>query len=217
MTQKKTAIPRKYWTAAEIEILRARYPNEDTATIAADLGVSVGQIRERVSSSGIKKSKEWFRENAERNGRNNAVWLKTRFVKGHATWNKGIPCPPRGRTPDTQFKPKHLPHTYLPIGSERTSSEGYLQRKMTDTGHPPRDWVGVHHIVWLAAGRDIPPGHRVCFKDGDKRNLALDNLELVSKAELMRRNSIHSRGPEIAALYKLRGAIMRQINKRKTE
>ena len=38
---------------------------------------------------------------------------------------------------------------------------------------------------------------------------------MVTRAELMRRNSVHNRGPEIARIHQLKGAIMRQINKRK--
>jgi hypothetical protein len=72
----------------------------------------------------------------------------------------------------------------------------------------------VHRLVWLAAGREIATGHVVVFKDGDKRKFALDNLEMVSRADLMRRNSFHQYGPEIASIVQLRGAITRQINKR---
>jgi len=72
----------------------------------------------------------------------------------------------------------------------------------------------VHHLVLLEAGREVPPGHALVFRDGDKRNFALDNLELVTRGDLMRRNSYHNYGPEIAAAVQLKGAIMRQINKR---
>ncbi len=55
----------------------------------------------------------------------------------------------------------------------------------------------------------------VCFIDGNKQNLSLDNLALLSRSDLMRLNSYHNRYPkEIARLIQLRGALMRQINKR---
>ncbi len=56
--------------------------------------------------------------------------------------------------------------------------------------------------------------HAVAFKDGNKQNIALDNLELVSRADLMKRNSYHNYGKEIAQLVQLKGAVTRQINKR---
>lgn len=46
----------------------------------------------------------------------------------------------------------------------------------------------------------------------------LENLECISRRELMLRNTVHRHGPEIAALSQLRGALKRQINRRtKTE
>lgn len=36
--------------------------------------------------------------------------------------------------------------------------------------------TALHHQIWLDAGRTIPDGYQVSFKDGDKTNFALDNL-----------------------------------------
>jgi hypothetical protein len=45
--------------------------------------------------------------------------------------------------------------------------------------------------------------------------ITLGRLELISRAENMRRNSYHTRYPkEVAQLIQLRGALNRQINKR---
>ena len=63
--------------------------------------------------------------------------------------------------------------------------EGYLERKVTDTGVKRIDYRLVHHLVWLAAGREIPPGHVLTFRDGDKRNFDLDNLELLTRKQLI--------------------------------
>jgi hypothetical protein len=52
------------------------------------------------------------------------------------------------------------------------------------------------------------------FRDGDKTNLSIENLELITRAELMRRNSIHNYGPEIAQLGQLKGALLRQIRRK---
>ena len=77
-----------------------------------------------------------------------------------------------------------------------------------------RDLMPADDTPWPILEGIIPPGHALIFKDGNKRNFALDNLELVSRAELMRRNSVHNYGPEIARIHQLQGAITRQINKR---
>jgi hypothetical protein len=73
----------------------------------------------------------------------------------------------------------------------------------------------VHRIIWLDAGRTIPPGHALVFKDGNKRNFDIDNLEMVTRQELMRRNSYHNNYPkEVGEVIQLRGALNRKINNR---
>lgn len=211
-------IPRHKWTPAQDRRMVEAYPNTDTAELAAALGLTTTQLYHRARKLKLRKSPEFMTE-LTRRAAENAVknGTATRFQPGQKPWNKGIPFPSKGRAPETQFKPKSLPHNYRPLGSERTSKEGYLQRKMTETGYPPKDWVPVHHLVWKESGNDIPKGHRVVFRDGNKRNFAIANLELVTVAEMMRRNSYHNYGPEVAAVVQLRGAITRQINKRKRQ
>ena len=77
-----------------------------------------------------------------------------------------------------------------------------------------RRWRAVHILLWEAAHGPLPKGHAIVFKDGDKRHIELDNLQLVTRAELMSRNTMHNYGPEIARVIQLKGAITRQINRR---
>ena len=73
----------------------------------------------------------------------------------------------------------------------------------------------VYRIVWRDAGRDIPPGQALVYKDGNKRNFDLDTLELVTRQELMRRNSYHINYPkEVGEIMQLRGVLNRKINQR---
>ena len=54
----------------------------------------------------------------------------------------------------------------------------------------------------------------VVFRDRNKRNIDQANLEAITRAENMRRNSYHRYGQEIARAVQLRGVLNRQINKR---
>jgi len=60
-------------------------------------------------------------------------------------------------------------------------------RKVQDTGDSSKDWRFVHHLVWIEAGRELPPGHFLFFKDGDCTNITLENLELVPADKRPRR------------------------------
>lgn len=136
-------------------------------------------------------------------------------------WNKGRPFDAGGRSVDTRFRAGNRPQTWVPIGSRRVNSDGVLDRKITDTGYAPRDWRAVHRMVWEAAHGDVPPGHVVVFRPGRRTtveaDITLDAVELVSRAELMRRNSVHRLPREVAQAVQLIGAVNRQINERKAQ
>lgn len=211
-------LPRQFWTAEQIDTLRARYPHEKTAKLAAELGVSIGRVYAKAAELSLKKTPEYYASpDACRLRRGDNIGVAFRFQKGHVPANKGQKGFNHPGMQATQFKKGQRPHTWHPIGSERHSKEGYLQRKLTDTGVTRRDYVPVHHIVWREAGRDIPKGFHLSFKDGNKANITLENLELVSYAEMMKRNSFHNYPKEIAQIIQLRGAVNRQINRRNRE
>lgn len=203
------------WTDEMRETLRARYPHEPTKALAAKLGVSAHSVYYWAEKLGVRKSPDYTALQKIENGqRITTAGTKTRFHKNLVPWNKDRHFTAGGRSAATQFKPGQRPHTWRPIGAEHVTRDGYLERKIQDTGCTRRDYRPVHHLVWFAAGREIPPGHALTFRDGDKRNVTLDNLELITRKQLMVRNTVHKYGPEIAKLVQLRGAINRQINKR---
>lgn len=218
----------RLWAEADLELLRRNYADSRSADIAAALDRPVGHIYQAAARLGLLKSAEYLASpDACRLRRGDNVGIAHRFKAGEPSWSKGT----KGRVGvqegcrATQFKrgrPACEARNYLPIGSHRVSKDGYLERKLTDDPSiaPVRRWVGVHRLVWEAANGPVPHGHAVTFLPGrrtaDEAAIALDALELVSRADLMRRNTIHRYGREIALAVRLRGAITRQINKRAT-
>lgn len=49
--------------------------------------------------------------------------------------------------------------------------------------------VYLHHEIWMAHHGPIPPGHKVCFKDGNHLNCDIGNLELLSNSEQVRKHA----------------------------
>lgn len=205
---------RNTWTADEIDALRRLYPVEPARIIADRLGLSIKKVYSKAHALGLNKPGDWIAERSRRlmedpSHPGRRTWFKT----GAEPHNKGKPHPARGRAIETQFKRGMVPHTWNQIGHIRETKEGYLQRKLRDTGVTRRDYVALHHMIWRMHGRCIPPGYAVRFIDGDKRNFDINNLELVHRSELMRRNSVHRHGPDIARAYQLVGALNRKINR----
>lgn len=101
------------------------------------------------------------------------------FQKGNIPFNKGKHGSQYGYPP-TQFKRGQTPINHKPVGSRRIDVDGYTLVKVAE----PNKWRGLHSVMWEEAYGSIPKGHVVIFGDGDKRNITLDNLLLVSRAEL---------------------------------
>jgi hypothetical protein len=114
---------------------------------------------------------------------------------------------------------------YKPIGTERISKDGYLERKTHDALPDglsrdeanrlrQRRWKPVHVIVWESAHGPRPKDHVIAFKNGNKADIRLDNLECISRADWMKRNTIHNLPEPVARAVQLLGALNRQIRKR---
>ena len=100
------------------------------------------------------------------------------FQKGHVPFNKGMKKYWVGGE-ETQFKKGHIPFNHRPVGSERIVKNGYIEIKVAE----PNKWRLKHHLVWEKVNGAIPKGHHLTFADGNKLNLALDNLVLVSNRQ----------------------------------
>ena len=210
--------PRQVWSDDDIAWLIALWPDVKSELIAEALGRRLTQCQGMAGKLGLRKSAEYLASpDACRLRREDSPGIAYRFKPGIVPWNTGMKgWKAGGRSAETRFKPGQRPHTWKPLGSLRLSKEGYLQRKMTDTGYPPRDWVAVHVLLWHAWHGPVPAGHKLRFRNGDKTDIRIGNLEIVTDAENMRRNSFHTNyPPEICQAIVTRAALVRKINRRK--
>lgn len=203
---------RKPWNEQDLEQLHLLYPDETASTIANKLCRPISSVYRMAAKLGLKKSEAFL--NSEKSGRTRGQHSKSgQFAKGQTAWNKGKSMPTTGRTGETQFKKGHKPHNYKPIGSERML-DGYLQRKVTDTGYPPKDWVPVHRMLWEEHHGPLAADEVVTFINGDRLDIRLDNLKVLTRADLAVQNSIHNYPEELVSLIRLQAKVRRTIKKR---
>lgn len=215
---------RRSWTDAERAELTRRYPSEKTPGIARDLSRPLSSVYDMANKLGLKKSPEYMSEIHGETIRE--AGKSHRFSDGLTPWNKGV----RGvtghhpNTVRTQFKPGRRPEearNYHPIGSLRICRDGYLERKVNDDQSidPARRWKPVHRLVWEEVNGPVPQGHVVVFLPGkastDPAEITIDCVELITRAELMRRNTRHNLPPELNALISTKARLSRLITERK--
>lgn len=108
--------------------------------------------------------------------------LTGRFEKGHVPVNKGKKFPGTGNR--ATFRKGNVPANKMNVGEDIITTDGYVKTKIAE----PNLWEYKHKLIWAEAHGPIPEKHSVIFADGNKLNLSIDNLLLVSRAELLMLN-----------------------------
>jgi hypothetical protein len=201
---------RRFWTPGEDALLREKYPHMATRKLAPLLDHTLSGINGRATKFGLRKTAEYLASGDACLLRRTSIGgIPYRFKKGHVPANKGLRRPGwfAGRMRETQFKKGQrsgvAARNWLPVGTVRPDPDGFMRRKIAEADGPPygypntKVWEYVHRRVWTEANGPIPPKHHVAFKDGDRKNTQLGNLELVSFADMVLRNSIHNLPPEL--------------------
>lgn len=107
--------------------------------------------------------------------------LDATFKKGDVPHNKGKKGVCGKGCEKTWFKKGQAPINHRPVGSERIDSkDGYILIKTAE----PRTWKHKHRVIWEQHNGPIPRNHVVIFLDGDKTNIDISNLALITRSEL---------------------------------
>jgi len=225
-SEKLERVNGKAWAAAERATVRKMYADASTKEIAKRLpGRTVTMIYQTAARMGLHKSEAYLATaDACRLRRGDKVGEACRFRPGHAPANKGLRRPgyAPGRMASTQFRKGQISGNaakiWKPLWSDRISKDGYLEIKVRERNGLHGNWVGAHILIWEDKHGPIPRGHKLAFKDGNKAHVALGNLELISNAEMMRRNTIHNRYPkEMVNAIMLLGAVKRKLREKRAK
>jgi hypothetical protein len=199
----------KRFTSEEDQFIEDHYLSLPAFVIEKLLGRAKGTVRQRMPLLGLLLPET----------------IKAGFING-SFFKKGTVPANKGKkiseyvSPEkiniikrTQFKKGQLPKNTLFDNAvvKRKDKTGiiYLYVRVKQA-----QWIPLQRHIWEQYNGPIPPRHNIIFKDRNTFNCNLDNLEMVSNAELLNRNSAHRFGPDLFKIIQLRGALNRQINKR---
>lgn len=218
---------RKYWSEEEIARLRLLYPNTSNPELAKQFGRTRHAIDSAGRAFGLAKTPAHIAAHA-RLQKGARIGVEHQFKKGTVPANKGLRRPgfAPGRMRETQFKKGSrsgiAERNWKPIGTVLPDPEGYLRIKVREAVHGveatgfgnARVWPLLGRHVWEQHNGPIPPGHVIAFKDRDRNNCTIENLESISRAEMARRNRMWGRLPqELAEVIHLNGVLKRKVRR----
>lgn len=192
---------RKLWTVQETADFIKMYPTTTSKVMAEYFNVSIKKIYARASFLKLNKDKDWLNQYYKENY---TGYPATQFKPGCKSWNKGMKGLQIGGK-QTQFKKGRTPHNTKPIGY-RSVRDGYLHER-TDKG-----FEMVHVLLWERVNGKVPKGKILKFKDGNRQNICIENLEVIDRTELMRRNSIQNLPQQLLDVVRLKASLTRKIN-----
>jgi hypothetical protein len=202
---------RTFFSQVQDDMMKAFYADNSMATMKAITGRSECSIYNRAFILKLSKSQAYLDSPAACRLRREQTTasIACRFQKGQKVWNKGMKGLQIGGQA-TQFKKGTKPPNHKPAGTIR-EVDGYFEIKVAEGMH---QWRLLHRVIWERCNGPIPKGHIVIFLDGNTKNINIKNMALLTKAENMKRNTVHNYPKEIVHLVQLRAALNRQINKR---
>lgn len=186
---------------SEENYIREHYGKTPLSEIAKHLGRRKSTIVQHLKLMGLKLTDE----------QRKAIHNANKFQPGHVPFNKGT----RGvmKPNATTFKAGQLPHN--------TKEDGAISIRQKEGDKPYKfiriakaKWVLLHRHVWQQANGPIPAGHLIAFIDGDTMNCELDNLQMITMAENVKRNQNR---PKAAESIKHRWKVKRAIAKHRAE
>jgi hypothetical protein len=164
---------KKYLTSKEINEIIKLYPDNFNWELSKMFDVAESTILRIKRIYNLKKSQE--------------ILNASRFKKGHMPDNKGKSYP---LINNGQFKPGHIPiNTWKPVGtislrSNYKRNQRYYYIKTAE----PNKWKALHRLLWEQKYGKIPKGMIIIFKDKNPLNCEIENLEMISRVENVRRN-----------------------------
>lgn len=191
------------FTEKEDQFILDNYMKLPLKRISAMLGRCESSARQRLHRLGHTVPKELAMKFA----------LESRIKPGTIPPNKGKAMSEelREKIKHTFFTKGHVPHN--------AKYDGHVSVRKDTSGRPYK-YIRIskskvelmHRHLWEQQYGKIPEGYVVSFKDRNSLNCEIENLELISREENMKRNSVQNLPEEIKTAIRYVAGFNRKIN-----
>jgi hypothetical protein len=170
-------------TPAQDKIIKRDYLKTPIKRLAANLGISQTCLRNRLKQLNLVIPADLATARKKAN----------QIKPGNTPANKGkkMPADLYEKASATMFKKGHLPHNAVGFkdGDIRTRTDNKTGIVYKYIRLALGKWYPLHQHEWEQVNGELPKKHCLWFKDRNSLNCSLDNLELITRVENMKRNS----------------------------
>jgi hypothetical protein len=110
----------------------------------------------------------------------------------------------------TMFKKGNRPPNWKEPGTieARKDKNDYFYKyiKISDS-----NWKLLQRHVWEQNNGEIKPGNVIVFRDKNPMNCEIENLEMITRVENLKRNWLHNYPDEIKTLIKTKNKLIKKI------
>lgn len=205
-------MPKGYWkplTKAQEQKIKDEFLLKPLKSLARELKISDSRINRFLAKHGLVIPRHLIEQRKR----------DSQKKKGDVPPNKGkrqtdyMTPEAIERTKATRFKKGQIPHNVNKQG------DGAIVLRKHKNQTPYKYirislgvWELYHHFIWKKHNGTIPKNHVVAFKDGNTENVIIENLELITMAENMLRNSKHKFPKEIVPSMLLLKQLENKLN-----
>jgi hypothetical protein len=199
--RKRNQMKKTTATKKEDLYIKANYLELPIKRIAKNIGRSNIFISTRLRQLELEVPDHIIKKNIE----------KGRFNNGHVPFIKGKKIEdfysPEAmeKVKDCWFKKGHIPANASFDGAI-TIVNGYKWKRVS-----VNNWIQLHIYNWEKEHGELPDGMMLAFKDGDQMSCETNNLQPITRAENMVRNSIMRYPPELQKSLRLMGKLNKKI------
>ena len=198
-----------------IERLIEIYPFKPTKEIAEEFGMTLSQIYNKAYSMKLKKADDYLSTSSS--GRlqpGSTLFRKSNgtYTKGHVPMNKGQKMSKDvfDKVKPTMFKKGNRPANWKEPGTieirKDTNDYYYQYIKISDS-----NWKFLHRHIWEQTNGEIMKGNVIVFRDKNTMNCKIENLEMITRGENLKRNWLHNYPDEIKTLIKTKNKLINKI------
>ena len=134
------------------------------------------------------------------------------YTKGHVPMNKGQKMSKDvfDKVKPTMFKKGNRPANWKEPGTieirKDTNDYYYQYIKISDS-----NWKFLHRHIWEQTNGEIMKGNVIVFRDKNTMNCKIENLEMITRGENLKRNWLHNYPDEIKTLIKTKNKLINKI------